>query len=915
MLVALSRRMGLESRQLRQALWLGGALMTVTGSYTLVKTVRDSLFLSLLPATWLPWVYLLVGVVTLAVSLIVGRLTQRLSARQSLVGSVLGATTGLVLFTFAVGGSDSWVPAIFYLYVNAYGLIVVSQFWLYTNSRSDPREMKRIFGVVGGGAILGGVFGGVLASTLGEWVPLRWLIAAGAGLLALSLPMLSLAVRQQDARRPDDQGTPAAEVSGSLVRLPYVRWLAVATLCSVMVTGLLDYQFKIAVQQVYPGAAQLTSFFGRFYIAINTIALLLQLIGTRWLLQQLGAGSAAAVLPIGLAIGAGATLAVPGFAIVLATRAWDQTFRFSLNKSAVELLFFPLPPGIKQRAKAIIEAGIERVGDALAGILILGVGLILDTTPSTLAALVLALVGVWLIACARLRSGYVRELGRNLGRMTLQPEREPVSLRELGILKETVRMLDSPYERVVLQAIDLLEENGARLLDPRIPKLLAHVSPRVRARALEYAASSPLLADRHRITELVNDPDPMVRLIALRARCALGGGRPLTTLGEYLASENREVRAAALACLVEQVRDDELPSICALIERMLSEGSCEDRVAVAAALGARAIATGLDQLLVPLLADEDIKVRCAALRSAGGAGLLEHVPVLILALAAPETEAAARAGLVALGDRVVERLSDSLVDEQVPIEARRAIPRVLGDLPTPRVVAALFRVRERGDVVLSYRILKAANRLRLANQDLVFPPDLIEQDLDYDVREFLIAELHADSQAISADTERWTDEGDRAEQFLALVLRERTAQAYNRVFRRLGLLYPPRPMFSAYLATLSDSARVRANAVEYVERALSPGLRELVLPLLPGAKRAERLELAGKRYGFGEMTAHESLAALVESDDLWLRSCALYVVGVRRQRDLLPQVEANLASTDARVSETAAWVKLALAAD
>ena len=38
-------------------------------------------------------------------------------------------------------------------------------------------------------------------------------------------------------------------------------------------------------------------------------------------------------------------------------------------------------------------------------------------------------------------------------------------------------------------------------------------------------------------------------------------------------------------------------------------------------------------------------------------------------------------------------------------------------------------------------------------------------------------------------------------------------------------------MFSAYLATLSDSTRVRANAAEYIERALSPSLRELVLPL------------------------------------------------------------------------------------
>ena len=65
-------------------------------------------------------------------------------------------------------------------------------------------------------------------------------------------------------------------------------------------------------------------------------------------------------------------------------------------------------------------------------------------------------------------------------------------------------------------------------------------------------------------------------------------------------------------------------------------------------------------MLAPLLEDDDISVRCAALRSVGYAGLLEHVPVLIRALGAADTEAAARAGLIALGDRVsrkTERLA------------------------------------------------------------------------------------------------------------------------------------------------------------------------------------------------------------------------------------------------------------------
>ena len=119
--------------------------------------------------------------------------------------------------------------------------------------------------------------------------------------------------------------------------------------------------------------------------------------------------------------------------------------------------------------------------------------------------------------------------------------------------------------------------------------------------------------------------------------------------------------------------------------------------------------------------------------------------------------------------------------------------------------------------------------------------------------------------------------------------------------------------FQHTLATLSDSARVRANAAEYIERALSPSLRELVLPLLPGARRGERLELAEKRYGLRPMSAHESLALLVESDDLWLRTVPSMWWAFAARGHLLPQVEANLESADARVSETAAWARLALA--
>jgi hypothetical protein len=62
------------------------------------------------------------------------------------------------------------------------------------------------------------------------------------------------------------------------------------------------------------------------------------------------------------------------------------------------------------------------------------------------------------------------------------------------------------------------------------------------------------------------------------------------------------------------------------------------------------------------------------------------------------------------------------------------------------------------------------------------------------------------------------------------------------------------------------------------------------------------------------MNTRASLTALLDGADLWLRTCALYVVGQRREQRLLDRVEANLDATDERVRETAEWAKQALMA-
>ena len=136
-------------------------------------------------------------------------------------------------------------------------------------------------------------------------------------------------------------------------------------------------------------------------------------------------------------------------------------------------------------------------------------------------------------------------------------------------------------------------------------------------------------------------------------------------------------------------------------------------------------------------------------------------------------------------------------------------------------------------------------------------------------------------------------------------------QALNRVFRRLALLYPPQEILDAYQGVVSGDVRRRGDALEYLDNTLASEHAALVVPLVDDVGDAGRIQVA-ERAGFRLGTLQQSLEALLSHEDPWLRACALYVAGTRRERGLLPLIESNLNTLDRLVSETASWARLAI---
>src|SRR5262245_674220 len=184
MLTRLAARLDLEPDELQRALALGAILAGITCSYTLSKTVRDAHFLSELPVSLLPYVYLGVGAASTLASFLFTRLTRRAATWEALATISLVAAISLAVFGQLFRIQASWVPVSFYVWHNVYGLLVVSQVWLVANSVSNPREARRTFGLIGLGGILGGLVGGVIAAPLAHVLSLSALVTTAAVLQA-----------------------------------------------------------------------------------------------------------------------------------------------------------------------------------------------------------------------------------------------------------------------------------------------------------------------------------------------------------------------------------------------------------------------------------------------------------------------------------------------------------------------------------------------------------------------------------------------------------------------------------------------------------------------------------------------------------------------------------------------------------
>lgn len=883
------------------------------------KSVSTALFISQYGALKLP--YAIIGqtlLITLLIALYL-RLARHFQPSALISISLLFFAANALLLWGSLHFKLSGIAIVAYLWSGLFGVIAPMQVWILGNYIFTTREARRYFGFIGSGGLLGFICGGYLSKTFASQLGAENLLPGMVVCCCLAAVLVQF-VWQQNSKRiaelqADTKPAPVSlRQSARLIKdSKYLLLITALVTIASLATKIVDVQFSAITEKFIQDKDEMTAFFGSVYTYLGWGAFLLQLLLGGRMLDKLGIGITILVLPLSLLVSSLAALFFAALWTAVLLRFSDQVFKHSIDKSSTELLYLPIPTDIKFQVKSFIDTVVLRAGDGLAGLILLlftnVIPFINRSRPGWISLLNLPVILLLLYVALQIRKEYLNALRPEAKNKGLDPKKvsqyisEPVTVKKLNVYLASQKTEDILYALEILSRGDRKEE----LLLPHLQRLIHHPSATIRLKALQMLSS---LSREHVVPDaeaLLSDPDIVIRAAAARyvyTHCQTDLLTRIESLPDY---PDHVIQGGILLNLLQQEKPDNLSVAKIFLDRMVENKAPEEtanRVEAARVLGLIPLPVDWHEYLIELLQDKSPEVINQALESAGNSQHPAFLPYVLEALRDRRTQVTARATLVQYGPHILETLKDYLSAAQVSIDIRRQIPRVLARIGGQEAVHILLDCLHESEGHLRYKILKALNQLRSSDAQLVFGEVRILQQLLAEMEQYYrqVQILLAVNPAAVPLSEAKA----RRQDLLTVSLLEQQEKTTERIFRLLGLLYPPQDIHHAYYGLRSQRSQVRANTVEFLDNLLNPSLRKYLLPIIDSkVTLGQRVRKGRDFWKWKAMTREEALAELINTENRWLCACAIQTAGQARLTKLSKAIQEIAQTADPLLQETA----------
>ncbi|MEQ8473604.1 MAG: hypothetical protein RIC35_20570 [Marinoscillum sp.] len=818
----------------------------------IIKPVVNAQFISMMGVEQLPMVFVLVAISSMVISTVYARALsskslQRVSS-STLVISIIGFIGIAILLQLQI--AEHFILYLLYIGVAIFGVLATSQFWIMANLAFDSREAKRLFSFIGVGPIAGGVAGGYLTSLLASYIEGINLLYVAAFLLCFCIPLNNIIWKkhirplntfQQKKRLTDFTDHPIWLIGKS----KHLTYLALIVGLSVIVSKLVEYQFSSAASRVFDDPDDLTSFFGFWFSTFNVISLLIQLFLVKRIVGTFGVGVSLFALPGGIMVGSILLLFAPVLWAGIFTKLWEVSVKQSVNKSATELLSLPIPTSIKSQMKSFIDVFVDLSATGIAGLLLIFLVNGMDLSVRAVSILTLAILGIWIWVAIKVRQEYINSFKAKLTQADKDAGRELPDFKNTSVLNGLRRVLDNGTENQIIYVLNKVREISDHRLFDNVVKFLTHDSSKVRISALECVYFLGKTIDGQVLENLLSDPDHEVRYRAFTQLLRQTSEGRIQMINHYLRDPDPMISGAALVGLAGEARNNpemqkRLEIETRIHEKMdylqLTNDQTEQyhyKLMILRAIGQAKVSSLYNQIY-NYLEDTDPRIRLEAIYAAGYTMSEEFIEKIAAFLVTKSTRPTAQQALLHFGTGIIPELLALAEQESTKVEIIHQIPAVLEKIDSPHSVKALLQLLGMPDVNLRLEVLRSLNTVQRDFAHLKIRKELVLDHLidETNLYKTILGVFYKQNQMLPKESPQKVV---AARTGLIQLLERRLDGTLERIFRLIGLRYPPDDVISAYQGIKSVNESIRSNSVEYLDNLLEPSLKKVLVPIAENA--------------------------------------------------------------------------------
>ncbi|WP_273274623.1 NTP/NDP exchange transporter [Maribacter polysiphoniae] len=885
----------------------------------IIKPTVNALFLSELGVEQLPYAFLWVSIAAVISSFFYSKALARFSLHK--IVKITLITSVVVLIGLGVllklGIVSGWLLYFFYVWVAIYAVLSASQFWVLANLVYNVREAKRLFGFIGSGAILGGIFGGYLTSILAPIIGNENLIFLAAFLLLSCIPLLGriwksrvkkLGKFKEKKRTATSPERPLRRIRQSR----HLTYIALIVAISVLVAKLVDYLFSDFAAAAITDADELTSFFAFWFSTFNLLSLAIQLFFTHRIVGVWGVGFSLLLLPLGIFGGSLLFLILPELSAVVVIKAMDGILKQSVNKSATELLALPLPFELKNKTKSFIDVVVDSIATGIAGFLLIFVVRGLDLPSFYIAVLIILLVGLWLFFILQVRKEYYKTFRDNLELITERTGKTNKRIKRTSVITGMRTVFKNGTEGQILFMLEKLMEINDRRFENDVLELLAHPSTKVRTAAIQnlYFLNNSTMATN--ISDLLNTHDEALTLASLEYLLLHAEKDSRLVYDRYLDHPNEKIAAAALYCLAREARDNHSLRISYKLEDRIQRRieRLETASDQTASLGMLLQTIGIANIpvfypfILSYLKHHDITIVQTAIEALGKTMYPSFIPVLIDFLPNKSLRTPVIVSLHNYGSNVIGVLLDILKERTTPLNTCRFIPLVIKSFKTQESVRTLLLLLNDTDLGIRLETIRALSDIRKTNPELQFNRHQVVTQIFEECKLYhqTLAAMHTQiiiSYRNRKKSQKEISDKERDARTSLLELLERRLDAgLERIFKLLGLRYQQKDVEIAYEGLRSDKQEAQTNAIEFLDNLLTGDLKRKLLPIIEDSALEISSEEELQKIKHKIPTEMECFQFLLQGNDQKIKLAVLFLIKHQKDKKYLPMVEKEVKSDD-----------------